>query len=123
MSLAALDEVLAVGAVPVPAAEVQRHDAGAGLDQAAGDAEVADHARRAVALERRVVDAVAGRRRCGSSLRQVERVGQLATTVRMPSACWVKASMPSIVPLVSSSRRKRSNEPQQADAVAAGGRA
>ena len=60
---AAFDEVLAVRAVPVPAAEVQRHHAGAGFDQPARDAEVADHARGAVALESGIVVAVATQRR------------------------------------------------------------
>src|SRR5438270_616929 len=57
--LAALNEVLAVGAVPVPAREVHRHHAGAGLDESARQAEVAHHARGAVTLEDRVIDAVA----------------------------------------------------------------
>src|SRR5262249_46906109 len=52
---AALGVVRAVAAVPVPAAEVERDDAGPGFDQPASDAEVADHARSAVALERRII--------------------------------------------------------------------
>ena len=56
--LARTREVEAVAAMPIPAAVIECHHARAGLHEAAGDEEIANHLRRAVALILRNVHAV-----------------------------------------------------------------
>ena len=77
--LAALDEVLAVRPCQSQRLKFSVTHAGAGLDQPAGEAEVADHARGAVVARTAGRRRRSGRARRGSSLRQVERLDELAT--------------------------------------------
>ena len=65
-----------VAAVPVPAAEVERHDASARFDQSTGDQEVFGHLRSTIGAERRIALAIA-RHVLGILVRQVHRGSQI----------------------------------------------